>query len=128
MRTAWLTSLVRTVLFAASCGFAAANIEPAFAGLNTNISISDNGTHIDRGTIYVNSPFLTASGGVAPYTFSLDPTTPLPSGMSLNSDGSLSGVTCGSNGSYRFNATATDVAGDFNTATNLNLVVNKAPA
>jgi hypothetical protein len=99
MRTAWLTSLVRTVLFAASCGFAAANIEPAFAGLNTNISISDNGTHIDRATIYVNAPFLTASGGVAPYPFSLDPTTPLPSGsgtlptgLSLTAGGTLSGT------------------------------------
>src|ERR1051325_9954174 len=117
MRTAWLTSLVRAFSFAAGCGFAVANIEPAFAGLNTNIAISDNGTHIDRGSIYINALFLTASGGVAPYTFSLDPTTPLPSGISLNNDGSLSGVTCGSNGSYRFNATATDAAGDFNTAT-----------
>lgn len=34
------------------------------------LAISDNGTHIDRGILYINSPFLTASGGTAPYTFS----------------------------------------------------------
>src|SRR5262245_7551291 len=82
--------------------------DPAFAGQNSNIAINDNGTHIDRGVSYTNSIFLTASGTVGPYTFVIDPSTPLPTGITVNSDGTLSGVTCGANGSYRLTVTATD--------------------
>lgn len=36
-----------------------------------SISISDNNTHVDRGALYSNATFLTASGGTAPYTFTI---------------------------------------------------------
>src|SRR6185369_16143674 len=42
------------------------------------LSVSDNNTHIDRGVIYTNSAFLTASGGTAPYTFTVN--SGLPAG------------------------------------------------
>ena len=100
----------------------------AFAGQNSAIAISDNNTHIDRGTAYSNLPFLTASGGTAPYTFSVDPSTPPPIGITINPDGSLSGATCGSNGNFKITVTATDAIGDFNTDPNVSLIVNLAPS
>jgi hypothetical protein len=44
------------------------------------ISINDNNTHVDRGVVYSNEPYLTASGGSAPYTFT---GSSLPSGITL---------------------------------------------
>ena len=38
---------------------------------NTNISISDNGVHIDRGVQYTNITLLTANGGVAHRRFAV---------------------------------------------------------
>ena len=63
---------------------------------NPSISINDNGVHIDRGVLYSGLSYLTASGGTAPYTFTIDPSTPLPTGITVNSNGTISGVTCGS--------------------------------
>src|SRR5262249_31316870 len=68
----------------------------ALAGGGGGITIIDNNTHIDRGVDYTASAFLTASGGTAPYTFNV--TAGVPSGIVINSDGTLTGVTCGSNG------------------------------
>src|SRR5436309_1809096 len=100
----------------------------AFAGQNSAIAISDNNVHIDRGTPYSSFPFLTASGGSAPYTFSVDPSTPPPIGITINPDGSVSGATCGSNGNFKMTVTATDAIGDFNTDPNESLIVNLAPS
>ena len=120
----WLASAVALV----AAVLLLANGDARAQSQNPSININDNGVHIDRGTLYSGLSFLTASGGTAPYSFSLDPSTPLPSGITLNPNGSLSGITCGSNGSYQITATATDANGDFNTATNLSLIVNRAPA
>src|ERR1043166_4517271 len=100
---------------------------PALAGQNGAIAINDNNTHIDRGTAYSNQPFLTASGGTAPYTFSVDPSTPPPIGITINPDGTLSGMTCGSNGNFSMTVTATDAIGDFNSGS-ASLIVNLAPS
>src|SRR3954468_1631638 len=100
----------------------------AFAGQNGAIALSDNNTHIDRGTAYSSFPFLTASGGTAPYTFSVDPSTPPPIGITINPDGSVSGATCGSNGNFKMTVTATDAIGDFNSDPNMSLIVNLAPS
>jgi hypothetical protein len=100
----------------------------ALAAQNGAIAISDNNTHIDRGTAYSSSPFLSASGGTAPYTFSVDPSTPPPVGITINPDGSVSGMTCGSNGNFKMTVTATDAVGDFNTDPNESLIVNLAPS
>ncbi len=99
-------------LFAGNASFAA-------------ISISDNNTHVDRGVAYTNSPFLTASGGVAPYTFSA--VSGLPSGITVASDGTVSGMTCGTNGNFGLSVTVTDSASATATQTNLSLIVNAAP-
>lgn len=47
------------------------------------------------------------TGGVPPYVFSLDPATPLPSGLSLSSSGLVTGTPFGA-GSNSFNFTVTD--------------------
>ena len=59
---------------------------------------SDNNLHIDRGVAYSSVLFLSTTGGQAPYTFSFPGS--LPIGITVSSDGLLSGVTCGANGSY----------------------------
>jgi hypothetical protein len=88
-------------------------------------SASDNNTHIDRGVYYASSAFLTGSGGVAPYTFTV---TGMPSGVQLNGDGSLTGVTCGANGKFTLSVTVTDSTNASATLSTLALVVNAAPA
>lgn len=50
------------------------------------------------------------SGGVPPYTWNLDPTTPLPPGLSLSSSGAVSGVASGT-GSFSFLFTVQDSSG-----------------
>ena len=101
---------------------------PALAGQNPAITIGGSGTHIDRGVAYNNQAFLSASGGVAPYTFSISPTSALPVGITVNSNGTVSGATCGSNGNFSgMTAMATDSIGDFNTAS-ISIIVNRAPA
>lgn len=50
------------------------------------------------------------TGGVPPYTWTLDPTTPLPTGLSLQSDGNVIGTPSGA-GSSSFNFTVTDSSG-----------------
>lgn len=50
------------------------------------------------------------SGGLPPYTWSLDPTTPLPPGLSLSSSGVVSGVASGT-GSFNFSFTVQDSSG-----------------
>lgn len=49
-------------------------------------------------------------GGVPPYSYSLDPATPLPTGLSLSSNGVVSGVPSGA-GSKAFNFTVKDSSG-----------------
>jgi uncharacterized protein (TIGR03437 family) len=53
---------------------------------------------------------LTATGGVAPYTWSAGGATSLPGGMTFSTSGALSGVPA-SAGSYSLAATVTDAAG-----------------
>ena len=62
---------------------------------------------------------LTATGGVAPYSFATS--SPLPSGITLNSSGLLSGTTT-QTGSFPITATATDFYG-CSVTTNYTLVV-----
>src|SRR5690348_10125571 len=67
-------------------------------------------THIVQGTTYNNTAFLIASGRTAPYTFSAY-SLPKAPGITLNPDGSISGVTCAaSNGNDTATATITDSA------------------
>lgn len=49
-------------------------------------------------------------GGVPPYSYSLDPATPLPAGLSLSSSGVVAGLPSGS-GSFSFNFTVKDSSG-----------------
>jgi Autotransporter beta-domain/Putative Ig domain/Cadherin-like domain len=88
--------------------------------------MSDNNTHIDRGVFYTSFAFLTASGGTAPYSFNV--TAGLPSGIAVNSDGTVSGVTCGTNGNFALTADVTDNVGGTGSSTTLKLIVNAAPA
>jgi hypothetical protein len=50
------------------------------------------------------------TGGVAPYIWTLDPTTPLPSGLTLSSAGIVAGLPSGA-GSSTFNFTVKDSSG-----------------
>jgi hypothetical protein len=68
---------------------------------------------------------LTALGGTPPYTWSVDPSTPLPSGLTLSPTGLLSGTPTGlSNTNPNF--TVTDSA-SHTTSQIFNLIVNPAP-
>ncbi|TXC65515.1 hypothetical protein FSC37_03585 [Piscinibacter aquaticus] len=97
---------------------------PSWAALSQP---TDNNLHIDRGVSYSNVVFLSATGGVAPYSFSF--AGALPSGISVSSDGLLTGVTCGSNGTYPLGVvTVSDSAGATATKSGLTLIVNAAPA
>ncbi|MFT3956764.1 MAG: putative Ig domain-containing protein [Piscinibacter sp.] len=97
---------------------------PAWAAL---AQPSDNNLHIDRGVSYTNTVFLSTSGGTAPYSFSF--AGALPSGISVSSSGLLTGVTCGSNGTYPLGTvTVTDAVGATASKTGLTLIVNAAPA
>ncbi|MDZ7860820.1 MAG: putative Ig domain-containing protein [Candidatus Krumholzibacteriota bacterium] len=64
-------------------------------------------------TGYTCSPYnvqMEAEGGTAPYTWSLDAASNLPSGMELSSDGTITGV-MESAGSYNFDVVCTDDEG-----------------
>lgn len=77
----------------------------------------------------LNVPFsasLTASGGIAPYTFSLSSGS-LPAGLSLGSGGGLSGTPT-EVGSFTFTVKVTDAASDTATVTYSQFVVTTAPA
>ncbi|HEY0905723.1 MAG TPA: putative Ig domain-containing protein, partial [Methylophilus sp.] len=77
--------------------------------------------------MYTNQAWLSASGGTAPYTFGS--ASGLPAGISLNSDGSLTGATCAGNGTYNtISASVTDATTASTSVTGANLIVNKAPA
>ncbi|HET9206301.1 MAG TPA: Ig domain-containing protein, partial [Burkholderiaceae bacterium] len=66
---------------------------------------------IERGVVYHQSALLAASGGIAPYTFAFDGSG-LPPGLRLDARGLLSGITCGTAGSFGLGAvTVTDAAG-----------------
>ena len=98
--------------------------QPVWAALSQP---SDNNLHIDRGVSYNAVVFLSASGGTAPYSFSF--AGALPSGITVSSDGFLTGVTCGSNGTYPLGSvTVTDAVGATASKTGLALIVNAAPA
>lgn len=66
-----------------------------------------------QGTPYTQT--ITATGGVAPYTFSLAPGSALPAGLSLSSAGVLSGTPSGS-GTSTFTVDAADSATPADTA------------
>jgi len=61
------------------------------------------------GVVYAQT--LTASGGVAPYTWSLASGSTLPAGLSLSSSGVISGTPT-TNGSFSFTAQVSDSAGN----------------
>jgi uncharacterized protein YhjY with autotransporter beta-barrel domain len=100
-------------------GFAAAQSQ------NPSINVSStNPPHVIRGSFY-SQAVVQASGTVAPYTF-VALTSP-PVGLTLASDGVLSGTTCKNNGSFSFTVQATDATGDFNTGS-VTVIVNAAPS
>jgi len=107
-------------------GAVAAFLVSCLAAGAAGISINDNNTHIDRGVLYTNSAFLSATGGTAPYSFVVN--SGLPPGIVVNSAGQVSGATCGSNGNFGLSVTVTDNVGGTATATNKSLIVNAAPA
>jgi predicted outer membrane repeat protein len=64
-----------------------------------------------EGASYASTSLGTASGGVAPYTFAQSGGT-LPTGLTLNADGTLSGTpAAGTAGDYSFEVTITDADG-----------------
>jgi outer membrane autotransporter protein len=66
---------------------------------------------IERGVVYHEAPLLAASGGSAPYTFAFEGSG-LPPGLRLDARGLLSGITCGTAGSFNLGVvTVTDAAG-----------------
>ena len=107
-------------------GAVAAFLVSCLAAGAVGITINDNNTHIDRGVLYTNATFLSATGGTAPYTFVVN--SGLPPGIVVNSAGKISGATCGSNGNFGLSVTVTDNIGGTATATNKSLIVNAAPA
>jgi hypothetical protein len=67
---------------------------------------------IERGVLYRDVPLLAASGGSAPYRFAFD-ASGLPPGLRLDAQGLLSGITCGSAGTFALGkVTVTDAAGE----------------
>ncbi|MFN2461946.1 MAG: beta strand repeat-containing protein, partial [Candidatus Velthaea sp.] len=81
--------------------------------------------HVTQGTQYANEPFLTVSGGTAPYTFT-NTSLPKAVGMTVNADGTITGMTCGANGNDSLSFTVTDAAGSTLTSST-SYVVNRAP-
>jgi hypothetical protein len=77
---------------------------------NDDVPVTVNPPTIPNGTVAVAySQTLTASGGVAPYTFAVTAGA-LPAGLTLSSGGALSGTpTAG--GSFNFTVSATDSSG-----------------
>src|SRR5262249_44428340 len=63
----------------------------------------DNRLHVRRGVVYAGTAFLSATGGQAPYSFSVDASALAP-GLSVLPDGSIWGATCGSDGIYLLGA------------------------
>lgn len=64
---------------------------------------------------FVNSPYrvtLTATGGVAPYTWTLDRRSPLPPGLTLSVDGTISGTPTASGQFFIRDVTVSDAAGN----------------
>ncbi|MBI5084638.1 MAG: putative Ig domain-containing protein [Acidobacteria bacterium] len=62
------------------------------------------------------STTLIATGGAPPYTFTMDPATPLPAGLTLSTAGALAGIpTAG--GNYTFTVKVTDGAAAFSNRT-----------
>jgi hypothetical protein len=65
----------------------------------------------------VGSPYsapLSATGGVPPYTWSISPTSPaLPAGLTLSTNGIISGTPTGPAATYDFSVRATDSVGQF---------------
>ncbi|MBI5282601.1 MAG: putative Ig domain-containing protein [Candidatus Solibacter usitatus] len=62
------------------------------------------------------STTLIASGGAPPYTFTVDPATPLPAGLSLSTAGALAGIPA-AGGNYTFTVKVTDGAAAFSNRT-----------
>ncbi|MEP6511970.1 MAG: putative Ig domain-containing protein, partial [Dokdonella sp.] len=85
-------------------------------------------THAVVGTAYNQT--LVASGGAAPYTFALDTASPLlPTGLTLASDGTLSGTAqAGSGGSYALQIDVSDASSCSNAAVAVTLIVDESPA
>ncbi|GAB2511943.1 putative Ig domain-containing protein [Lysobacter humi (ex Lee et al. 2017)] len=85
----------------------AATGSQAYTGTVANPSISTTPT---SGTAYQGVPFsqtVVASGGVAPYTFTLDSGT-LPTGMGVSTGGAISGTPTSSPGTYAVSLRVTD--------------------
>lgn len=97
-------------------------VAPASAQTIT-VTTNPSPFHIDQGTLYNHTPFLLASGGTGPYSYSA--TVP-QEGITINSDGTLSGLTCAGNGNRAVTGTVTGTTGTG--VVNLSLVVNRAPA
>jgi hypothetical protein len=75
-----------------------------------NGSLSVTTTTLPAGsTTAAYSQMLAAAGGQSPYTWKLSPTSILPPGLSLSSDGNITGTPT-ANGVYRFGVVVTDAA------------------
>jgi hypothetical protein len=76
--------------------------------------------------IYYSQP-LAASGGTAPYTWSITKGA-LPAGLTLNSSNGLINGIPATTGTFSFTAMVTDSTGDTDNSKNLTIKINPAPA
>jgi len=82
------------------------------AALNGPVVTTRNLPNANIGDNY--SAQLSAAGGQAPYTWALAPSSPgLPAGLSISSDGQITGIPSGPASIYDFTVRVTDAAGQF---------------
>ncbi|MEO5845822.1 MAG: Ig domain-containing protein, partial [Caldimonas sp.] len=113
-------SLIRTVLRVAS-----ALLGLALTGTLAQAAptvVDANPPHVIRGIAY-SAVIATGAGGVGPYTFVAN--SGLPLALTLASNGTMSGTTCGTNGNYTVSVTVTDSTAATGTG-NVQVIVNAA--
>ena len=99
-------------------------VTPATAAQKTvnGITVETNLSHAVRGDWY---SYQIEPTPAASYTFELLPGGNFPAGFSLSSSGSITGVTCDSNGTKKFNVRIRngDVTADFTGSKNLSIQI-----
>jgi hypothetical protein len=105
----------------------AIGIDPYASYIPPALAVTSTGTvgTAVSGTVYTDLATLAASGGYPPYTWALTSGSLTGSGLTLGSNGVISG-TAATVGTYTFTATATDTA--LNTAVSGTLTLNVIPA